>query len=229
MAKPEKLFSSAFRGFDREEVVAYIDELNRATQNAAAQNEARIAELSGEIASLKQVDEQNANLRKQALENKAQLDEAAEEIERLKNDAENQRLAISAAGERALALEAEVERLKTELAAEQRKAAAMEENAKEYDSMLADVGGILSTARRKAEDLISEAGKRAEQIVGAAEQQAKAQANKLLSESDEKVAENMKKVKYLYRRQDELAELFKEHKAKVDSFFTSLQDGGENK
>ena len=32
----------------------------------------------------------------------------------------------------------------------------------------------------------------------------------------------MKKVKYLYRRKEELDEIFKDHKSKVDAFFSSL-------
>ena len=56
--------------------------------------------------------------------------------------------------------------------------------------MLADVNGILSTARRNAEELIEEAEKRAKQIVSEAEQDAKAHAEQIVSASDEKVAEN---------------------------------------
>jgi len=88
--------------------------------------------------------------------------------------------------------------------------------------MLADVNGILSTARREAQELITEAEKRAAQIVSDAEATAKAHADEIVSASDEKVAENMKKVKYLYRRQEELGEIFKDHKAKVEAFFASL-------
>ena len=90
--------------------------------------------------------------------------------------------------------------------------------------MVADVNSILSSARRKATDLIDEAEKKAKNIIDNAHDAAKEHANRIIAESDEKVNENIKKVKYLYRRQDELAEIFKEHKAKVDNFFASLSD-----
>lgn len=222
MANSENLFSVTFRGFSRAEVIAYINEMNRSYQNTGSQYEARIEALNRELDSLRQLKEQNERISAENAEKSEQCAALADEIERLKNDVENQRRAIAAQGEQALEAQAEIERLKTELEAANRTSAAMEANAKEYDAMLADVNNILSTARRKAEELVDEAGKKAEEIVASAEKLAKDNANRILAESDEKLSENMKKVKYLYRRQDELAEIFKQHKAKVDSFFSSL-------
>ena len=208
----DSLFSVTFRGFSREEVAAYIAEMNRSFKESGAKYEAQIASLKEELESLKAAKEQCGEIQKEVAERDETIGKLNEELERLKNDRENAKLAASAAEERAATASKTVEGLKTELEAERIKSAAMEANAKEYDSMLADVNGILST----------EAEKRAAQIVSDAEATAKAHADEIVSASDEKVAENMKKVKYLYRRQEELGEIFKDHKAKVEAFFASL-------
>ena len=218
----DSLFSVTFRGFSREEVAAYIAEMNRSFKESETKYEARLASLQEELDGLKAAGEKCGEMQKDVSERDEKISSLQEEIERLKTDKENARLAATAAEEHANGAYQTIEKLKTELEAERIKTAAMEANAKEYDSMLADVNGILSTARRNAEELIEEAEKRAKQIVSEAEQDAKAHAEQIVSASDEKVAENMKKVKYLYRRQEELGEIFKDHKTKVEAFFASL-------
>lgn len=235
MAKSENLFSVVFRGFSREEVIVYMEEMNRTFRENTDGYEARIAALTKELEESKALKDRCETLEKQLEEKDASIREAKEENERLREDVDNVRAAVTASEERAAALEATLETTKTELAAEKLKSAAMEENAKEYDTMLADVNGILSTARRKAEELIDEAGTHAERIVEEAGKKAKTEAEDIVAASEEKVADNMKKVKYLYRRQDELSEIFKDHKNKVDAFFASLpllsgeEDKGESK
>lgn len=234
MAKSENLFSVTFRGFSREEVIAYMEEMNRSVKAQRDEYEARIAALNDELTTFAEAKAHCESAEKQLDEKNTELAAAEEENERLRTDIENMRLAVAASEEHAQAAEKALEELKAELAAEKIKSAAMESNAKEYDAMLADVNGILATARRKAEELIEEAGARAEQIVAEAERTAKSKADSAVTASEERVNENLKKVKYLYRRQDELAELFKEHKSKVDAFFASLplasdSDKGESK
>lgn len=217
MARNDNLFTKCFRGFSPEEVIAYIEELNAAHRNAKAESDSKIHALSEELDFLKDADARCA-------EATAAFSEKEAEIAKLTEDNENQRLAIEAQGDKIIALENEIKELKTKLEASEIKSAAMEANSKEYESMLADVDSILSGARRQAENLIAEAEKKASEIVSDAETKAKDKSAHIIAESDEKLNENMKKVKYLYRRQDELAELFKDHKAKVDSFFASIAD-----
>lgn len=222
MANSDNLFTRCFRGFSPEEVISYIDELNAAHKNSKSESDSRIHALTEELDSLKNAAE-NYNSAKE------QLSEKESEIERLSNDNENQRLAMVAQGEKMLALEEEVRDLKTKLEAADIKTSAMEANSKEYEAMLADVESILSAARRQAQSLITEAEKKAGEIIANAEKTAKERTAEIVSASDEKVSENMKKVKYLYRRQDELAELFRDHKSKVDSFFASIADSSSDK
>ena len=224
MANSENLFSRSFRGFSPDEVVAYIDELNRSIFNVKKQYESQISQLNEEISALRNANENLSHLKDELSEKDNQIALLKEEVERLTIDTENQRSAIAAQADVDLALRNENEELKTSVEALNRKCSAMEENAKEYESMVADVNSILSSARRKATDLIDEADKKAKNVIDNTHDAAKEHANRIIAESDEKVNENIKKVKYLYRRQDELAEIFKEHKAKVDNFFASLSD-----
>ncbi len=217
MAHNDNLFTKSFRGFSPEEVIAYIEELNAAHRNAKAESDSKIHALSEELDFLKDAD-------RQCKEAKAAFADKEEEIARLTGDNENQRLAIEAQGDKILALENEIKELRTKLESSEIKSAAMEANSKEYEAMLADVDSILSGARRQAENLIAEAEKRASEIINDAEIKAKDKSAHIIAESVEKLNENLKKVKYLYRRQDELTELFKDHKAKVDSFFASISD-----
>lgn len=222
MANSDNLFTRCFRGFSPEEVISYIDELNAAHKNSKSESDSRIHALTEELDSLKNAAENYSSA-------KEQLSEKESEIERLNNDNENQRIAMAAQGEKMLALEEEIKDLKTKLEAANIKTSAMESNSKEYEAMLADVESILSAARRQAQSLIAEAEKKAADIIISAEKTAKERTAEIVSASDEKVSENMKKVKYLYRRQDELAELFRDHKSKVDSFFASIADSSSDK
>lgn len=224
MAKGETLFSKVFRGFSPDEVTVYIDELNAAFRNAKVENEAKINALNEELMAAKHFKDEVEGLKKELEQKELVICKQNEQIERLNIDTENQRLAIATQNEKVMSLEENIHNLKSELEAAEIKNAAMVQNSKEYESMLADVDSILASSRRKAEELIAEAEKKAAEIISNAEAAAKAKSEQIISESDEHLNDNLKKVKYLRRRQDEIAEIFKEHKAKVDSFFASLSD-----
>ena len=224
MANSEPIFSKVFRGFSPDEVIAYIDVLNAAYKNAKAEQDARLNALTDELNAAKRENEENTSLKALVEEKQRIIDEQNAKLEILTNDTENQRLAITQQGEKIAELEETVVALKGELEAAGIKNAAMEKNSKEYEDILADVDGILASARRKAKELIEEADRRAEIIISDAEKEARLKTDRIISESDEHLIENAKKVKYLSRRQNELAELFKEHKSKVDSFFASISN-----
>lgn len=228
MANSETLFSKVFRGFSPDEVIAYIDELNAAHRSARSENEARINALINDFEVAKKAGEENGELRAAIAEKDGEIAAQEAQIERLTADAENQRLAMVAQSEKINELEETVLQLKSDLEAANIKNNAMGQNSKEYEQMLADVESILASSRRKAEELIAEAEKKAAQIVENAEKDARVKSERIISESNEHLNDNLKKVKYLYRRQDELAEIFRDHKTKVDSFFASIGDVSDN-
>lgn len=224
MANSEPIFSKVFRGFSPDEVVAYIDILNAAYKTAKAESEAKINSLTDELNAAKRAAGECDAVKSIAEEKQHTITEQQEEIERLNADAENQRLAMVAQSEKISELEEVIMNLKSELEAQNIKNAAMIENSKEYEKMLADVDSILATSRRRAQDLIAEAEKKADEIIANAEKDAREKYERIMSEADIKLDENVKKVRYLQRRQDELAELFRDHKSKVNSFFASISD-----
>ena len=229
MANSESLFSKVFRGFSPDEVIAYIDELNAAHRNAKAESDARINSLANELASATVKAGECTDLKNAVAEKDGEIAAQEAQIERLTADNENQRLAMVAQSEKINELEETVAQLKSALEAATIKSSAMEQNSKEYESMLADVESILASSRRKAEELIAEAERKASMIVESAERDARDKSARIVSESDEHVNDNLKKVKYLYRRQDELAEIFRDHKVKVDSFFASISEFTDKK
>ncbi len=241
MAKKEKLFSRTLRGFSPEEVIAYIDELGSSHKKIMLEKDSEISKLSEQLEKAKDAEAKLANASEELEKLREQSLAKDEEIARLTQDSENQRAAIASQGDKLAELENALTNAKSELEALQIKNSALESNSKEYESMLADVDSILTGARRQAEALViqaqeqaqaivNDAQKQADGVINSAEIDAKEKAKNIITQADEKLNENLKKVKYLYRRKDELAELFKEHKAKVDSFFASISFGdSENK
>ena len=240
MAKKEKLFSRVLRGFAPDEVIAYIDELGSSHKKIIFEKDSEITKLSEQLEKAKETDAKLSKANEELEVCRKECVAKDEEIARLTLDTENQRQAIASQGDKISELEAEIAGVKAELEALQIKNTALESNSKEYESMLADVDSILTGARRQAEALVIQAQEQAQTIVNDAQKQAdgvinnaeldaKEKAKNIITQADEKLSENLKKVKYLYRRKDELAELFKEHKAKVDSFFASISFGDSDK
>ena len=240
MANKEKLFSRTLSGFSPEQVMSYIDELGNSHKKIVAEKDSAIERLTEDLDKAKdaQAKLNDANVKIAEFEKK--VVQKDEEIARLSADTENQKQAIVAQGDKIEALESELANVKSELEALEIKNTALVNNSKEYESMLADVDSILIGARRQAEsvvlqaeekarEILSDAEKRADEMMVSTESDAKQKAKNIISEADEKLNESLKKVKYLYRRKDELSELFKEHKAKVDNFFASLSFGDSDK
>ncbi len=217
MAAKGTLFSKSFRGFDPDEVTAYLEELDRKAKQTLDEKDAQIAAEKAKAETLAQVQKENEALR-------AEKESLAGKLQTLEEENRDIKQAIAAQGEELEQIKAENGKLKTEREAIEIRCGALEENAKEYEGMLADVNHILSEARRKAEELVEDARHKASEMIDRAKADAKRQSDEIIAQSDEKVNENMKKVRYLYRRKDELAEIFREHKERVDSFFSTLPD-----
>ncbi|MCR5353766.1 MAG: hypothetical protein K6D98_05610 [Clostridiales bacterium] len=224
MNKNEKLFSLAFRGYDQSEVLAYIEVLDNAMKKANKENQDKIEDLNSEIEKLKKALAEKEEELLSLEEKENEIKELKEELAKITEDNENQREAIASQGDELLKIKEENEKLKAFAEQAKIKNEALEENSKEYALIVADVNNILSEARRKATELVKDASSKSEEIITEAKSKAKEEADAIISKSDEMLNENMRKVKYLYRRRDELAEIFKEHKAKVDDFFSSVNE-----
>lgn len=234
MAK-EKLFRSSVGGYNKDDVKRYIEEIDIAATEAKEELEGKIRELESK----------NEALTKQLLE----LDElrgAKEEaaVLSVKNKAlEEEKAALEASvmaqGEKLAetqALLSDATKEKNSLRAEN--AVLLEEldelqaqKSKEEEESAIAIRSLLENARTEAENLISRAKNAAERIISEAKEKAQYDAEKTKEESNELVKTNLEKVRYLNKRKNELADIFREHKAKVDSLFSAISSSikGEGK
>ena len=197
MAEKLKLFSSSFGGYNKEEVVEYIEELNRKMTLLKEQYDFETARLENERCELeKKVDE---------LSEKAEsADKLSEENSLLKNDIENQKNAIIKAEEKISELSSKVSGYEVDYERNKIKAA-------KYDESIL-----------KAKNIVSEAEMCAKKILDDAKYEAESTARKVKEESDTLVNQNLKKVKFLYKRRDELLEAFSKVKNAAGGFYDEI-------
>lgn len=222
MSDNTTMFPKKLRGFDPEKVIAYIEELDANAVKTAEENKRKLASLEEKIDALAEEKRALEEERDALSVHKAENESLKSDLAAARADNDNLCAAIAASQAEKEDLVKQLETVKAELEAAKLRESAVGENAKEYETMLADVGAILAEARAEAGKVIGEAKSRAEEILSDAKAEASVKSKKLLEESEEKVNENMRKVKYLYRRRDELAAIFRKHKEEVDSFFAAV-------
>ncbi len=232
-----KLFKSAISGYNKEEVMKYI-------QNMDIQFSDTKAVLEGEIRTLnKTIEDLNEKV--------AAYETLTREIESLTLEKDSLQQAISAQGEKISETQCLLEEANSaNQVLEQRalraesQSAALEEKCNNYEEQnkalrenlseatlhleqsldMSEVEEILAQARAQASDLIARAKLVADKIISDAKEKAQYDAQKTVSESNQIVRENIDKVRYLTKRKNQLGEIFKDHKSKVDSFFDSISD-----
>ena len=155
------LKTNLFGGFDKKEVLTYIDRLR--AENAASQTslEKKLEEVTAARTSLS---EQVSSFEKKLEEMKAQLSERTAKVQELtaamgslQKDLELSRK-NAADSSRALALQKEQNRILIERAEQ------TEERAKRYDDVSAQIGDIFLSARQNAGDIVSAAKEEASRI-----------------------------------------------------------------
>ena len=224
MAK-DSLFRTSLQGFNKQDVTDYIDNLN-------IRYNKQTDELEDEITALKKELEAMPELIR-AKEDYDKLKEENELLQKEKNDLAD---ALKAQGAELEEKEQLLEEAFSENAEYRKRIKQLEATSKDYlssntgrDNFTEEFEEILSQARKEAESVIVRAKELAGEIVDTAkekarvqEETARAQAQEAIRQSDEAVRDNLKKVKYLNRKKDELSGIFKNHKTQMDSFFTSI-------
>ncbi len=221
MAK-DSLFRTSLSGFNKQDVTQYIEELN-ISYNRQTQ------ELEGEINSLKK----ELEVLPELIQEKEQNKKLCEENEALKKEISDLNEAIKAQGEKSdenekLLSESldENKKLLEKLDLIQKEKDALEAECatklSRHDEEAKELEAILSQARLEAESVIEKAKSLARQIVDKAKSKARIEADEMVRQSNEAVRDNIRKVKYLSRKKDELGDIFKNHKSQMDSFFSSI-------
>lgn len=208
MSHTKKLFSASIGGFNRAQVVEYLEEMNRKARIEKEQAEFEISRLESEAAEL-------ASLREKFSEITEKLAEIEKQNELLKSDIENQRATIEA-------LQISCDSLSVRNAELEKEVPALREKALVYEQDKQNAGGILARAKAEAEKLFSQAKSDAAALLEKSRKEASEHAEKVNAESEKLVEENIRKVKYLYRRRDELLSAFQKVKDAAGGFYDSV-------
>lgn len=170
--------TSFFGGFDKKEVLSYIDRLREENAAAQADLDRRLEEVT---AARNDLGEQVAGFERKLVEMGGELDERSgrikelnDEISRLQSELKSSQKNADDTG-RALVLQKEQNRILMERGRES------EERAKRYDDVSAQLGDIILTARCSANELIDAAQGEAERIKTDAEKASERVMNELLS------------------------------------------------
>ena len=223
MAK-QKLFKSAFRGYNKKDVMAYIENLDIQAVNAKQELEGKIRELESALEIL-------PSLQK----DKETLDDLLIKYQDLEKEKKDLESAVTALGEKkkkkVIMLESKLSELSAKNALLEQELATALEVQNNYEEEKNELSQILESARNEASLLIEKAKISAEKIISDAKHTASVQAQNIKTQSAELINTNLKKVKFLSRKKDELTQIIKEHKSKVDSIFSSISDSfkGDNK
>ena len=200
----DKLFSTAMFGFQKAEVVEYLEKLNGKALLVKEQSEFEISRLQSEVNELEgrlhQAEEalvERDNLR-------TQLASAESDCRILRDDTENQKHVITTLEDENASLKAHVAELEAACEASRTKAERYETEAKQ-------AGGILDNAKKSAAEIVENARRTAEST-----------AERIRDESEQLVAANVKKVKYLYKRRDELLSAFEKVKDAAGGFYDDI-------
>ena len=170
--------TSFFGGFDKKEVLSYIDRLREENAAAQADLDRRLEEVT---AARNDLGEQVAGFERKLVEMGGELDERSgrikelnDEISRLQSELKSSQKNADDTG-RALVLQKEQNRILMERGRES------EERAKRYDDVSAQLGDIILTARCSANELIDAAQGEADRIKTDAEKASERVMNELLS------------------------------------------------
>lgn len=208
MSKNLKLFSASIGGFNRSQVVEYLEELNRKARVNKEQSDFEIARLETEVAELSELRDRTAELQEK-------LEESEKLRSLLESDMENQRQMMAE-------LQSQRDSLAEKNAAMEKDYVLFREKAQRYDADRLEAGGILERSKTEAGKRLAQAKAEASALLEKAKQEADEHARRVNEESDKLVEENIRKVKYLYKRRDELLSAFEKVKDAAGGFYDSV-------
>lgn len=211
VSKNRKLFKGSIGGFKKSQVVEYIEELNRKAKMTKEESdyeitrlETELAELSGQLESF---DDMRSDM--EALREKCEKLEAENII--LKDDAANSRDMI-------ISLNGEKDDLSAKLAECVSECENLKQKSDKYETDKLFAGEICDKARAEAAKIIADAREAANSILA----KAQIDADRKLSESEKELAENMQKIRYLYKRREELLGAFRKVKDAAGGFYENI-------
>lgn len=224
------LFRTAFQGFKKEDVVAYIDQLSRDTNRMLAEKEAEIKELRAQLTG---ADDKCIAAEKKCEEMSAQLAGKGSEICRLNDKVRQLEEELSAAHAKTEMPEGAVtvevfEALEKEYngaVAEKKALAKQLEVYREFDGVQRDLGTIIIKAEKNAAEIIAQAKKKSDDMISEALRTAQEITDKKIKICAE-IAETFDSSKSnMDKAHRTLCENLDTIKSAVDTFYNSLESG----
>lgn len=161
-------FRSAFNGFNREDVVHYIEYINSKHTTQVNQLRSDLSASQQENAALKTQPQQNPELEAQITELQAKIAQLEEEVlnaQIAKSDLETQLAAVIQQRDAAITEQAQVQRRNEEELEAYRRAERMERQAKERtEAMYQKANGVLADATAKVDDASAQLSGIADQV-----------------------------------------------------------------
>jgi len=164
----------------------------------------------------------NAELANELSDLRVKCEKLEDENKMLSDDVANQRGII-------LASQNENEALLQKLALSESECARYKEKAEQYDADLLFAGGVCERAKTESSRILSETGEKAANLLTTAKLESDkiiAQANeekaRAIAESEAVLEENMKKIRYLYKRREDLLAAFRKVKDAAGGFYDNV-------
>lgn len=169
------------------------------------------SELALEQEKSSRLEKENEILVQEVTALRAKLGKLEEENRMLSDDVSNQRGII-------LARQSELDSVSEKLARSESETEKYKAKAEKYDSDRLVAGDICERAKKEATRVLADARDKASDILA----KAKLDADKTLAESEAELAENMKKIRYLYKRREELLGAFRKVKDAAGGFYENI-------
>ncbi len=154
---------------------------------------------------------QNESLLQEVVDLRAKCEQLESENKMLSDDVSNQRGII-------LAHQNELDSALSKLAQSESETGRYKAKAEKYDSDRLFAGDICERAKNEATKVLADARDKASDILA----KARIEADKTLAESEAELAENMKKLRYLYKRREELLGAFRKVKDAAGGFYDNI-------
>ncbi len=219
------LFRKAFQGFNKEDVVSYIEKISKDTNGMLAQKDAEIKNLT---ARNDECEKKACELSEKLAQNEEIIAQKDDEIKALKEkNAELEEMLAAQSAVQEIVPDVECEQKYQALLSEKENLQKQLEMYKEFESVQRDLGSIIIKAEKSAAEIIAKAKSEAEAVIADAQAKCnqitdrKIKACRHIADSFDKSKEGMDHTHHA------LCENLDTIKRAVEDFYSSLEEGNK--
>lgn len=211
VSKNKKLFKGSIGGFKKSQVVEYIEELNRKAKMSKEESDYEITRLESELSELSGQLEEFDEMKEELSLLRQKCEDLENENKMLSDDVSNSKNMI-------ISLNGEKDALSEKLSCVMTECDDLKYKAQKYESDKLLAGDICDRAKAEASKILADARGKASDILA----KARVDADKTLADSEKELAENLQKVRYLYKRREELLSAFCKVKDAAGGFYENI-------